>query len=286
VVNEDMSFDPEYYAKKLAEVEAGNRLPFLELLPGDNKIRVLPPPKGERNFWIERKISYKVGPKKKMLIPIGQTGKPDPFFEYLNALQMKSDPVSQAELKAIKPRDKWIVIVVNRRTKILNQWTIDYKLFKKLLSIMVDPQYGNFVHTQTGVDLNIKITKNAQTGYNDTDIIADRNSSPLGTADEIALWTGKNWFTEYNIGTYSDVEYTKAVLTGTVDEFLKARKAQRAAETQASGTAAGAAVAESAPAVNPALHDEAEALRKRLAALEKPKGEPSKVGDDLRSALS
>ena len=284
-----MVYDPDYYKQKQSQAEKDakegsfKRAGFLQLDEGENTIRIIPAFGEKKDFWIERKISYGVGPKRSVIVPPGQFGKPDPLMDYIAKLRQDGDDVSKKEADKIKPKSRFIAMVVKRGPSEKDgpvQWNMNHDNYVKLLSYMADPEYGDITDAQKGVDIIIKYTPGEKTknGFAVTAVDrTKRNPSPLGNAEQIAEWTSEDLFVKFRVGEASTPDYIEAVLAGKVDEFFAAKKAQNTGSNEGRRP--------SAPAPSMAMHDEKAEGERKLAELQAKRANASPVGDKMRSAL-
>lgn len=193
----------------------------LELKEGQNYIRILPPPPNRKFPWIKIQKCYQVGPKKAVVVPLAQFGKACPIQKEIDRLRALGDPVSLQEADAIKPRNRAILMVIDRSAEQEGPqiWDINHQVLRDIIAVMSDPQYGDITHPETGVDIVVTYTPKEKTGrgFPDWQIMPRRNSSRLGTPAQIEEWTSKDWFTEYQLDVPDSYEFIERCLRGDVE---------------------------------------------------------------------
>ena len=94
---------------------------------------------------------------------------------------------AEATARQIKPRSRFYMNVVDRETSDVKILSIGIILFKKIVSMMVDPDYGDITELDTGNDF--KIIKEMDGQWPKYDQSSARpKSSEAGTKAEIAAW--------------------------------------------------------------------------------------------------
>ena len=170
---------------------------FLNVQEGTNVVRILPD-KEDRLFYAETKIHR---------VPNGENGVKnihcrkvhgekcpmcDAYFglwDIVNKGNVSPEAKKTAEATArqIKPRSRFYMNVVDRETSDVKILSIGIILFKKIVSMMVDPDYGDITELDTGNDF--KIIKEMDGQWHKYDQSSARpKSSEAGTKAEIAAW--------------------------------------------------------------------------------------------------
>lgn len=170
---------------------------FLNIQEGTNLVRILPD-KEERPFYAETKIHR---------VPHGDNGVKnfhcrkvhgekcplcDAYYglwDMVNKGNLSPDAKKKAEALArqIKPRDRFYMNVVDRETGDVKILSIGIILFKKIVSMMVDPDYGDITDLATGHDF--KIVKEMDGQWPKYDQSAARpKSTEAGSKADISGW--------------------------------------------------------------------------------------------------
>lgn len=202
---------------------------YLKLQDGDNIIRVLPPPEGMSQFFLQYQVCNNIGPRKRTITPPRQYGLPDPFSDYLDSLKMKPDEASQNELKNCRAQKIYGVFVIDRNNLETGPqlWTARVRAFRELYGIFQDPDYGDVSDPKAGHDLTVNYTSQAKSsnGFAETKIRPKPHKTALGTAEEIAALTGEDLFKKFQVGKPSELDWIQAVMSGTEDDLIAQHKA-------------------------------------------------------------
>lgn len=243
-----------------ARRKASGSYEFLKLSEGVNVIRILPVRAPRRVPFVEFKISYQVGPKNRSVTPLGQFGKECPLEKEITRLRALGDEVSKKKADKMFPKTRFCFWAIKRGEhdkgpQLLN---VNSDQWKQIMSIIMDPQYGNITHPINGVDLNAVYTPGEKTknGFAETMYQPRRNSEPLGSEDEMKLWLAEDLFDKYEIGKPSEAGYIQACIDGTHEEYLKQRResgesVNAPSEANQSQAPATAPSAPSAPSATP-----------------------------------
>lgn len=201
------------------------KTPFFKFKEGPNQVRILPPFGESRKFWVECKTAYQVGPKGNTVIPREQFGLSCPLQKKLDELYARNDEASKKTANAMFPKTRFYMWIVDRADEAKGPQLLDCNqfLFRDITGIMGDSDYGDITDAFKGTDLTITYVdkKNTANGFPSWNPLAKRNSSPLGTAEQIAEWTGTDYNALYEVGQPSDEGYIEACLEGTVEDYLK-----------------------------------------------------------------
>jgi hypothetical protein len=266
---------------------SGGKVPYLKLGVGKHALRILPPPEGMPLPWMEYKRCTNVGPGNKFVVPPHQfdPSQPDPIGEEIARLEALGDTASLQRAKDMKPKTVFAMFVIERghEGKGPQLWTATPKQVQDLLTFIANPEAGgDITDPETGVDLLVTISPD-QSGklfkgkpVNEWRFALKRNSSRIDNP----AWLSENLFEKWKVGRPSDVEYIRACLAGTDQQWLDERKAQRAkerAETAEDTPAEGASP--SLPKNDAAVRAKLEEIRQRT---QKPKDSTrSDLGDFL-----
>lgn len=229
---------------------------WLKLKNGSNVVRILPPPPGMDVFWLERQVSYKVGPQKRMILPLRQFGQQCPLQDYIDELYTRGDRASKEEADAMWPKRRAIMFGVHRDDEASGPacLSVGIKVFQSLLAIMADPDYADITDPEKGVDITITVTPGDSTksGFVEYQVMPKRASSPLGSAEQMEEWLKEDLFQKYatNLLVPYTADYIRSVLAGTVEQPVSTPT--QPANPAPAKPAAGKAAVPLAPAKAPA----------------------------------
>lgn len=190
---------------------------------GKQVIRILPYPHQQDDPFVELRFYYDFG--KTWLAP-SQFGRPDPVIEFCNRLtQTKPTPKDDWMLsKKMEPKlRRYVPIIVRgQEDEGVKFWGFGQLVYMQLLEIISDGDYGDISDLETGTDLKIEYTPNADDPkQSKTSILAARKSS-IATEDPALLDKIKNMIDlvgEFDEPSYEDLNTAlQAYLTGTKPE--------------------------------------------------------------------
>jgi hypothetical protein len=251
--------DMDLVRQKQAEVEARTNFdtPWFEFEDeGIYTLRILPPFGDKKQFWLEYQKSFKVGPNQKIVVPLSQFGQECPLQKRIDALNKAGDELSKKEASRIRPKTRVAMFVIDRKNEAKGPQIFETNLdvFRDILTIMADPEFGDITHPEKGTDISVNYTpgKKTKNGFPEWKPQPRRNSSPLSTnPQQQSQWLEKDLFDEYRVGQASEAAYIEAVLAGTEAAYIQQRKEQRQQGQTAASSAPVAAPA--APAAPPPL---------------------------------
>lgn len=242
-----MPYDPEEAKREAEESKKGggegrfSEIEYLKFEVGENRFRILPVV-GERKVpWVKGKVAHNLGSNgKRMVRP--KFDDLCPLKKYLDDLYSKGDAVSKERADASWPKNRvWMWVVPRAPHPQAGKrclYECDIKTWPDIAGIFADPEYGYIADPTNGRDIKIIYTPaDASHGrpFPIREVRTAASNTPLGTAEEIAAWTAKDWFDEYEIGVPMDPGYIKAVVEGKEEEWKAAKKAENDAKKAASG---------------------------------------------------
>lgn len=207
---------------------------YLKLKPGKNTLRILPPWGNKKAFWVEYDQCWGVGPNKKKVVLHSEESDPNhPMVAYLEALKASEDEASKKRYEANRRKARVAMFAVRREDEGAQKpklFDTNRRVFKKILTIMLDPDYGDISDPEKGVDIVIHYTpkeENKETGgqFPGWEVQPRRHSTPLGTPPQVKAWLEEDLFERYRVGKPSDPDYVRAVLAGEEQEWIAARRA-------------------------------------------------------------
>lgn len=205
--------DLESIRKKLQTLQTqqtGNRN-IWKPEPGVNKIRIVPYQHDKSNPFIEIYFHYNLG--KKMMVSPFTVGESDPIVEFSDKLKetgSKDDWVlgkkMEPKLRAYAP-----IIVRGKEKEGVKFWGFGNEIYQELLSIMVDPDYGDITDLTSGRDIDVTYLtpKEAGNKYGKVSMRVKPKQSPATDDKEIAtkiLKEQPNLSEIYPINTYEELK--------------------------------------------------------------------------------
>ena len=122
-------------------------------------------------------------------------GLPDPIFEFAKSLQVRGGSTSDYKMgKRLEPprRPHALVLVRGEESEGFKYWGFSDSVYKELLNIMLDPDYGDITDVHHGRDITVTFTPAQSEGaYAKTSIRVKPNITPL-TDDPAVLEALKN----------------------------------------------------------------------------------------------
>ena len=222
-----MAIDLEAIRKKLNQlsgVSSKRRAMWRPEEGQEYSVRIIAFPNNNGNPFQERWFYYNIGNNPGLLTP-NQFGKPDPFQELIGKLRAEGSKESYEMAKKLYPKMRTYaaVIVRGEENEGVRLWSFGKGVYKNLLDIMLDPDYGDITDIKTGHDIKVNCTKNPGQQWATTDIRPRPKSIPLGTADQIKQWTSESSFPNlddmYSLKSYEELEgIINAWLNGDEDQ--------------------------------------------------------------------
>jgi len=171
--------------EKLAQLNkkgGGGSEHILKLEEGETKLRIVPL-KGEDLPFQELKFHYGLGGKT-YLSPLSY-GERDPIAEFSDALigegGLSKEEYKQAKKFSPQTRTYVPVVVRGRESEGVKFWAFGVTVYKKLLGIFADEEYGDIADPDTGSDLRVTFTPAPPNSNQlaETDITVARKPSVL-----------------------------------------------------------------------------------------------------------
>jgi len=212
-------------SKELENRGTYSKVPYWRPKEGTNNIRILPPYGSRETCWEEFKAVFGVGPNNKKVVPRAQFGLDDcPFEAYIEALNQRDDEASKRERASVRISNRVSFIVIDRYEESVGPqvWETNVDNLAEICSLMSNPEWGAIDDPENGVDLVLVYTPKEKTAnkFPEWRIQPSRNSTSLSPVkDNYDNWLSKDWFEEFRVGRPSDVDWIKAVLSGTDKEF-------------------------------------------------------------------
>lgn len=185
---------------------------------GEQTIRILPVADGDpfKEFWFH----YNLGNNRGFLSPKRNFGEDDPLNDFVRKLFNEGTEDSVKMAKNLMARQRFFspVIVRGEEEKGVRLWGYGKMAYKELISLALNPDYGDITDPDSGTDLVIKYGKPPGASFPQTNITPRRRPSPLSTnADLTAEWV--NGVPDFD-AAFADSRKTPAEVGQMLDEWL------------------------------------------------------------------
>ena len=176
-----MALDFDALRKTLANLQGQNNRSTATWKPPEGKstIRIVPWKGNADKPFIELYFHYLGG--KTQLSPLTK-GNPDPIAEFADKLRSTGkDGWEQAKDFAPKKRTYVPVVVRGEEDKGVRFWGFGKTVYKELIAVMLDPDWGDITHPKTGRDILVEFTpkKKGSDAFAKTEIRVKPNTSVL-----------------------------------------------------------------------------------------------------------
>ena len=183
---------------------------------GESVIRIVPTPDGDpfKDYWFH----YNVGKNSGFLSPKRNFGEDDPLDSFVRELFNEGTDDSIKMAKNLMARQRFFspVLVRGEEEKGVRIWGYGKMAYEKLLSLVLNPEYGDITSPEEGTDLVIHYGKPAGASFPQTKITPRRQNSPL---DEDSAKTAEHLESVPDYGTLFERK-TPEEVGHLLDEFL------------------------------------------------------------------
>ena len=146
---------------------------------GEQTIRIVPTSDGDpfKDFWFH----YNVGKHPGFLSPKKNFGETDPLDSFVRELFDEGTEDSIKMAKNLMARQRFFspVIVRGEEDKGVRIWGYGKMAYEKLLSLVLNPEYGDITDPEEGTDLVLQYGKPAGASFPQTTLTPRRKSSAL-----------------------------------------------------------------------------------------------------------
>ena len=146
---------------------------------GEQTIRIVPTSDGDpfKDFWFH----YRVGDATPFLSPKRNFGEQDALDTFVRKLFDEGSEDSIKVAKSLMARQRFFspVIVRGEEDKGVRIWGYGKMAYEKLLSLVLNPEYGDISDSEAGTDLVLHYGKPAGATFPQTKITPRRKSTPL-----------------------------------------------------------------------------------------------------------
>lgn len=160
---------------------------------GKQTVRIVPSVENPDNPFTELMFYNKLS--KYPILALTNFGEQDPVEEFIQTLRATDDKDNWSLSGKISARPRYFVPVIVRgeEDKGVRIWSISATIYKSLLTIAADEEYGDFTDINNGFDLVVEKTPPATQGaFADITVRAKRTESKL-SEDKAEI---KKWLTE------------------------------------------------------------------------------------------
>jgi hypothetical protein len=196
---------------------------------GEQTIRVLPMSDGDpfHEMWFH----YNLGQNRGFLSPKKNFGEDDPLDSFVRKLFNDGTDDSVKMAKNLMARQRFFspVIVRGEEEKGVRLWGYGKMAYKDLLSLVLNPDYGDITDPEVGTDLVLQYGKPAGASYPQTNITPRRRSSALcdeslGGSKMSAEWLGS--IPEFD-EVFAESRKTPAEVGQMLDEWLSGESIEK-----------------------------------------------------------
>ena len=146
---------------------------------GDQDIRIVPTPDGDpfKDFWFH----YNLGKNPGFLSPKKNFGETDPLDSFVRELFNEGTEDSIKMAKSLMARQRFFspVVVRGEEDKGVRIWGYGKMAYEKLLSLVLNPEYGDITDSEAGTDLVIHYGKPVGASFPQTKITPRRKGTPI-----------------------------------------------------------------------------------------------------------
>jgi len=184
-----MAIDLKKMKAKLDAVQnkGGGKTSYFSPKEGNSySVRILPTPDGDpfKEFWFH----YEIGGSSGFLCPKKNFGESCPACEFASKLYKEKNEESAKQAKKFLARQRFFspVVVRGEESEGVKVWGYGKNAYQDLISLCLNPDYGDITDTEQGTDLTISANKAPGQSYPITKITPARKSSKMcnGGPDE------------------------------------------------------------------------------------------------------
>jgi len=185
-----MGIDLKKMRAKMAALEnRGGKNIFWRPEDGETTIRLVPTADGDpfKEYWFH----YNVGNNHGFLSPKKNFGEEDPLDDFIRQLYRDGGDDNVRLAKKLGARQRFFtpVIVRGQEDQGVKIWGYGKTAYKELLSLVLNPDYGDVTDTAEGTDLVINYGKPPGAQFPQTSITPRRKTSALsGDDNQVHAW--------------------------------------------------------------------------------------------------
>lgn len=177
-----MAIDMEKMKARQTALKNGNNggsNKFWRPQDGEQTVRIVAPTNGDpfRDYWFH----YNVGDNPGFLSPKRNFGEDCPLDSYVRQLWKEGTEESKRMAKKLGARQRFFapVLVRGEEEEGVKVWGFGKRAYETLLSLVLNPEYGDITDPESGTDLVVTYGKPAGSQFPETKITPRRKSSPL-----------------------------------------------------------------------------------------------------------
>jgi hypothetical protein len=217
-----MGINLDLMKKKMAAVNnGGGSSNFWKIPKGDSTVRIVPDPDGDplREFWFH----YGVG-NQSFLCPKKTEGAHCPVCDFVSKLYDSGSEEDRKLANSIRAKQRFYspVVVRGEEDQGVRLWSYSKTVYTRLLSLILDKEYGDITDPKTGTDLNLNYGKKQGKLYPEVDVNPQRSVSLLmEDADKAAEFMEQEFDYDnlFSVKTSEQVQQAlDSYLNGTSDE--------------------------------------------------------------------
>jgi hypothetical protein len=148
--------------------------------PGKQEVRIVPYKFQPDNPFIELKFHYNLNGK--TYLSPDSFGRPDPIVEFAARLKRSGDKEEWKLARKLEPKMRTFapIVVRGEEHEGVKFWGFGKQVYQELLSIMSDPDYGDFTDLANGRDVVVEFKTAEETGkqFPETSIRVKPNTKP------------------------------------------------------------------------------------------------------------
>ena len=177
-----MAIDLKKMREKLASLQnrgGGTRSSFWRPQDGDQQIRVVPTADGDP--FKDRHFHYNLGGNAGFLCPKKNYGDSCPVCDFASALYREGTDESITMAKSLFPRQRFFspVLVRGEEESGIRIWGYGKMAYESLLSLVLNPEYGDITDVMEGTDLKLTYGKPPGANFPLTKLVPSRKTSSL-----------------------------------------------------------------------------------------------------------
>tara|TARA_R100000008_G_C3574429_1_gene164274 strand:- start:186 stop:974 length:789 start_codon:yes stop_codon:yes gene_type:complete len=157
----------------------GERNLFWKPQDGEQTIRIVPDPDGDpfKEYWFH----YNVGNENGFLCPKRMHGDDCPVCEFVSKLYNTKDEEDRKMASNMRAKQRFFspVVIRGEEDKGVRLWGYSKTVYERLLSLVLNPDYGDITDPEDGTDMVIDYGKKSGQLYPSTDVQPRRKSSAL-----------------------------------------------------------------------------------------------------------
>lgn len=208
-----MALDLSKIKKKLVQLQTNTNKSNYTWKPpaGKTVVRIVPYQYDKDNCFLELYFHYNIS--KKNPLSLETFHEDDPIVEFSEKLKNSGDTDDWKLGKKLEPKLRtYVPIIVRGKEKEgVKFWGFGKELYKEILNIITDPDYGDITDLEKGRDITVEFltAKEAGNSYGEVSIRVKPNTSPATTDSNVLEMINEkqsNIYDVYKKPTYKELE--------------------------------------------------------------------------------